>query len=251
MTTRRSEGRWRRSAVAILADEAAPSLRAATAYGTTGGDPAGSILSPTQRLQLESIATRLRLRRRTMIYGEATPARWVFIVGRGAVKSFRDLPSGKRRIAVFLFEGDVFGLAEHGCYVNNAQAITDVQLYRLPVDELERLFLHDAHMQLKFLCKVTHALRQAQRQKIVLTRRDAVGRLAMFLDMLDKGRGGASERVPVPMSRSDIASFLGLSLEAVSRATAALKRDQVVTFADAHTARILDRGRFERLVADV
>jgi CRP-like cAMP-binding protein len=177
----------------------------------------------------------------------------VFIVDRGAVKSFRDLPSGKRRVATFLFPEDIFGLAESGLYVNTTQAVTEVTLYRLPLDALERLFLDDGHLQLQFFCKVTNALCQAQRQKIVLTRRDAAGRVAMFLSMLEHraSEAGLTPTIHMPMSRSDIASYLGLSLEAVSRATAALTRCRTIAFVDRHTVRITDRGRFDQLVADV
>ena len=188
-----------------------------------------------------------------MVYREDTPAGWVFIIANGVVKSFRDLPSGKRRIAAFLFAEDIFGLAENGQYVNTAQAVTEVRLYRIPIDALERLFIYDGDLQLQFLCKVTHALRQSQRQKIVLTRRDAVGRVAMFLSMLEHRPAGAgvTPTINVPMSRSDIASYLGLSLEAVSRATATLARRRTVAFLDRHTVRILDRCRFKQIVDDV
>jgi CRP-like cAMP-binding protein len=229
-----------------------PSLRAIT-FGSSGGAQPVRLLTKAQRQQVAAIATRLRLKPRTVIYREDTTAASVFIIASGVVKSFRDLPSGRRRIAGFLFAEDIFGLAENGRYVNTAQAVTEVRLYRIPLDALEGLLLHDAHLQLPFLCKVTHTLRQTQRQKIVLTRRDAVGRVAMFLSMLERRTAGSrpGTTIPVPMSRSDMASFLGLSLEAVSRATAALTRRRTIAFADRHTVRIVDRGRFDRLVADV
>jgi CRP-like cAMP-binding protein len=230
----------------------APSLRAMTFRAISGSHPV-RLLSKAQRQQVASIATRLRLRPRAFIYREETPARWVFIIASGVVKSFRDLPSGKRRIAAFLFPEDIFGLAENGHYVNTAQAVTDVRLYRLPLDDLERLFVRDGELQLQFLCKVTHALRQAQRQKIVLTRRDAAGRVAMFLSMLERraSEAGDTSAISVPMSRSDVASYLGLSLEAVSRATASLTRCRTIAFVDRHTVRVVDRDRFDQLVADV
>lgn len=230
----------------------APSLRAIT-FGSSGGARPVRLLTKAQRQQVAAIATRLRLRPRTVIYREDTSAGWVFIIASGVVKSFRDLPSGKRRVAAFLFAEDIFGLAENGQYVNTAQAVTEVRLYRIPLDALERLFLHDGHLQLQFLCKVTHTLRQAQRQKIVLTRRDAAGRVAMFLSMLEGRTAGPrlASAIQVPMSRSDVASYLGLSLETVSRATATLTRRRTIAFVDRHTVRIVDRGRFDRLVADV
>jgi CRP/FNR family transcriptional regulator, anaerobic regulatory protein len=222
-------------------------------FGAMAGSNPVRLLSKAQRQQVAAIATRLRLRPRTVIYREGTPARWVFIIASGVVKSFRDLPSGKRRIAAFLFPEDIFGLAENGHYLNTAQVVTDVRLYRLPLDDLARLFVRDGELQLQFLCKVTHALRQAQRQKIVLTRRDATGRVAMFLSMLE-GRaadGGVTSAISVPMSRSDMANYLGLSLETVSRATASLTRRHTIAFVDRHTVRVVDRVRFDRLVADV
>jgi CRP/FNR family transcriptional regulator, anaerobic regulatory protein len=222
-------------------------------FGAIGGSNSVRLLSKAQRQLVAAIATRVRLRPRALIYRENTPAGWVYTIASGVVKSYRDLPSGKRRIAAFLFPEDIFGLAENGRYINTAQVVTEVRLYRIPIDALQALFVQDGGLQLQFLCKVTHALRQAQRQKIVLTRRDAAGRVAMFLSMLE-GRAtdaGVTSTVNVPMSRSDIASYLGLSLEAVSRATAMLTRRRTLEFADRHTVRILDRCRFDRLVADV
>ena len=230
----------------------APSLRAVR-FGSNGGANPVRLLTAAQRQQLAAIATRIRLRSRSIVYREDTTAGWVFIVASGVVRSFRDLPSGRRRIATFLFPEDIFGLAENGRYVNTTQAVTDVRLYRIPIDPLERLFVEDSQLQLQFLCKVTHVLGQTQRQKIVLTRRDAVGRVAMFLSMLER-RAAEPEVTPtisVPMSRSDVASYLGLSLEAVSRATAALTRRHTIAFVDRHTVRIVDRGFFDKLVADV
>jgi CRP/FNR family transcriptional regulator, anaerobic regulatory protein len=222
-------------------------------FGAIGGGNSVRLLSKAQRQLVAAIATRVRLRPRAVIYRENTTAGWVYTIASGVVKSYRDLPSGKRRIAAFLFPEDIFGLAENGHYVNTAQAVTEVRLYRIPIDALQELFVHDGGLQLQFLCKVTHALRQAQRQKIVLTRRDAAGRVAMFLSMLE-GRAtdaGVRSSISVPMSRSDIASYVGLSLEAVSRATAMLTRRRTLEFVDRHTVRILDRCCFDRLVADV
>jgi CRP-like cAMP-binding protein len=222
-------------------------------FGAIGGGHSVRLLSKAQRQQVAAIATRVRLGPRGVIYREDSTAGWVYNIASGVVKSYRDLPSGKRRIAAFLFPEDIFGLAENGRYVNTAQAVTEVRLYRIPLDCLQRLFIRDGDLQLQFLCKVTHALRQFQRQKIVLTRRDAAGRVAMFLSMLERraADAGPAATITVPMSRSDIASYLGLSLEAVSRATAMLTRRRTLEFVDRHTARILDRARFDRLVADV
>ena len=109
--------------------EREPSIRATPylelpPYGTP-------LLSERQRQGLIQIATRLRLPGKMIVYEEDSPAKYLFIVAEGAVKTFRDLPSGRRRIANFLFRGDIFGLAEKGKYVNTAQALTRALLYRI------------------------------------------------------------------------------------------------------------------------
>jgi len=238
---------------ATAARQLAPSLRAIPFLkGTT--NTRTELLTDRQREELTRIGTRLRLPSRMVIYREDVPADWVFAVVEGAVKSYRDLPSGKRVVGAFLFPKDLFGLSENGKYVATAQAITRVTLYRLPIDALTELLLHDPGLQFQFLAKVTHELRDSQRRAILINRRDAAGRLAMFITLMRENMPRTPEadrEVPLPMSRSDIANFLGLSLESVSRASAELERRGIVKFESRHLARILDPARLAKLAAAV
>ena len=225
-----------------------PSIRGASFLepGSVGGTP---MLTERQRQQLLEIATRIRVPARSVVYREQTPANWIFINTEGVLKTFKDLRSGRRWVTAFLFPKDVFGLAKNGLYIRTAQAITPATLYRIESHVLIGLLRRDAELQFQFLNKVTHELRESQRQTIVVGRRDAVGRLAMFIQQLECtccDRHNARD-VELPMSRSDIASYLGLSLESVSRATAKLQRRGIVTFPNRHLARILDRAQFDRL----
>ncbi len=210
-------------------------------------------LTERQREELASIGVRVRVRPRTAIYQEQAPADSVFAVTEGVVKSYRELPSGKPLVAAFLFPRDLFGLAEGGRYVNAARAITDVTFYRLPVAELAVLLKHDADLAYSFLAKVTHELREAQRRALLINRPDAAGRLAMFLVWMGERveRTAGMPLVPLPMTRSDIAAFLGLTLESVSRTARALERDGLVKFEGRHFVRIVDPTRLARIVADV
>ena len=112
------------------------------------------------------------------------PAKWLFIVADGAVKTFRDLPSGRRRIANFLFRGDIFGLAEKG-KARQYRAGADARV-ALPdrTGRVDRSVSPRCRPAVHLLCKVTHELREQQRRAIAIARRDAPGRLAMFLVML-------------------------------------------------------------------
>ena len=230
-----------------------PTLRAIP-FLKTGVDTEAALLTERQREELARIGLRIRLPARMSIYREDSPAESIFVVVEGVVKSSRELPSGRRNIVTFLFARDLFGLAENGRYVNSTQAVTPVTLYRLPLADLTVLLKRDADMQFQFLVKITHELREAQRRAIAINRRDAAGRVAMFVMLMakhaDRTAGGMG-LIPLPMTRSDIAGFLGLSLESVSRAAAELERRRLIKFEGRCAARILDPQGVARLAAAV
>ena len=233
------------------ASHLAPTLRAVP-FLRTAADSDVITLTPQQREELTQISTRVRLPARKVIYRQDSTAEWVFAIAEGVVKSYRELRSGRRALSAFLLANDLFGLAEKGCYINTAQAIVPVTLYRISLSQLTVLLKHDSDLQSKFLAKVTHELRESQRRAILVSRRDAAGRLATFIALM-AARAGQSPRrnpeVPLPMSRSDIAAFLGLTLESVSRAAAELQRKGLVKFESRHLVRILDASRLAKLVA--
>ena len=226
-----------------------PSLRAVPFLRAMGTEPI-ELLSDVQRQQLARHATVHVLPARKVVYRAGTAAESVFIVGDGVVKSFRDLPSGRRRITAFLFARDLFGLAASGHYVNTVQAITPIRIHEINVAALTQLFKHDAELELQFLCKAVHVLREAQHHNILIGRRDAAGRVAMFLRLLQKESVETGD-VAIPMTRSDMANYLGLSLEAVVRASRRLERQGIVAFVDRHHARIVDDRRFQALAASI
>jgi CRP/FNR family transcriptional regulator, anaerobic regulatory protein len=239
----------RHPASASTATARGPSLRAIPFLQAATGPI--ELLSEAQRQQLAAIATLQLLPARTVVYCAGAVADAVFIISRGAVKSFRDLPSGRRRIAAFLFAHDLFGLAEAGRYVNTVQAMTALTVYRLELSALAEAFRLDSELELRFLCKAVHELREAQHHTIIVGRRHAVGRLAMLLRMLERQNTCGEKGVPIPMTRSDIANYLGLSLEAVVRASRRLERHGIVDFVDRHHARILNRQQFDALASAV
>ena len=228
-----------------------PSLRAVPFLQA---DTDNIVLTARQREQLVQIGTRLRLPARKIIYREDAPADAVFAVVEGVLKSYRHLRNGRRTICAFLFARDLFGLAERGHYVNCTQAVTPVILYRLSIHELTRILKEDAELQFQFLAKVTHELRESHRRAVLINRRDAAGRLAMFIERMAARRDQSIRREPdvaLPMSRTDIAEYLGLSLESVSRAATELRRRGLVRFESRHLVRIVDVTSFVAVAAAV
>jgi CRP/FNR family transcriptional regulator len=225
-----------------------PAIRALT---LSGFEPTRPTLTDQQRAQLAAVSTRLDLKARAIVYRDGDPATSIFINGGGVVIAFKDMPSGKRRVAGFRFAGDIFGLAERGRYINTTRAVTAVTLYQIPIATLTETLRQDAELEFQFLCKVVHELRQHQRKSIILARRDAAGRVAMFIDFLRRTRAGQrplEDFVELPMTRSDIADFISISLESVSRACRRLADSGLVEFTTGGV-RIVDRARFEKLVA--
>lgn len=227
-----------------------PSLRGVPFCDLTGAGLV-ELLSERHRQHLARLAVVRQFAARSIIYRAGAVADAVFIIEAGAIKSFHDLPSGRRHIAAFFFAQDLFGLATKGHYVNTTQAMTPLTVYRLGLHVLADAFQRDGDLELRFLCKAAHELREAQHHAIIVGRRHAVGRVAMLLHMLERNRPRRGDDVPIPMTRSDMANYLGLSLESVVRACARLERQGIVDFPDRRHARIRDRQRFEALVAAV
>lgn len=221
------------------------------ALSLTGVDVSRPLLTDQQRRRLAEAATKLQLPARSIIYRDGEPADSVFINGGGVVISFKDMPSGKRRVAGFRYYADLFGLADHGKYVNTTRAVTPVTIYKIPIETLTTMLRQDADLEFQFVCKLVHELRQSQRKAIIVARRDAPGRIAMFIDMLRRtpvNEGRPQDIIEMPMTRSDIGDFLNLAHESVSRACKRLGDMGVIEFKKG-TAHILDRARFDKLVA--
>lgn len=231
-----------------------PPLRMVRAKDVGPDAASTTLLTPAQRRRVTAIATRVEVRTRGVIFRSGEAADSAFIIDAGVIKAVQDLASGKRLVVAFWFARDLFGLAENGRYVNTTVAVTPVTLYKIPLDALRQVLLEDSYLQFQFLTKITYELKESLRRKLLLVRRDAVGRVAMFLSLLARQQaeeGDRANEIAVPMSRSDIASYLGLTLEAVSRATRVLTDQGVLVIPDRRSVRVQDRRRFEQIVAKI
>jgi CRP-like cAMP-binding protein len=177
--------------------------------------------------------------------GKAIVPDAVFNIIAGMAKSCRSLPGEGRHIVSFLFPDDLIGLAEGGRYVNSTEAITAVSGYRIPVTALEARLRKDSALEFEVICKLCHELREAQRH--AFSRNRALSKIGLFLQMLEsyqEARGEGAGQVYLPMSRSHIGDYVGLSPEAVSRSFRALASRGVIVFRDRRHVKIADRARF-------
>ena len=162
--------------------------------------------------QLNLIGVARSLCRDQQVFGQGDSADFVYKVISGAVRATRLLADGRRQITDFYLPGDVFGIelsAEHGVA---AETLSDAVIV-----SARRSTLTEGPDQPSRLWR--HALRELQRSQdhaLSLGRRSAIERVARFLIGL-AGRMGSLDTVSLPMSRQDVADYLGLTIETVSR----------------------------------
>ena len=149
------------------------------------------------------------------IYGEGEPVEHFYVVASGAVRIYKVLVDGRRQIYDFSLSGDVFGFEPDDSYAFSAEAIVHTKILavkrRVVMAQAER----DRDVARKLWAMTGHELKRVQAHVLLLTR-TAKERVASFLlEMAARTRTG--EQVDLPMSRQDIADYLGLTIETVSR----------------------------------
>jgi CRP-like cAMP-binding protein len=199
---------------------------------------------------LEHLAEPIAYLKNRTIYYQGDAPQNCFRVVSGTVRICRITEDGRRQIAAFQTRGDLFGWFDQGPYRYSAEAVTDVVLERYRRERFDRfLALHPAESR-RLLRSLSGQLAIAQEHTMVLGRLTAIERLASLL--LDLARrqgsvtGAASITVAVPMSRKDIADYLGLTIETVSRTMSALKARGVISFRTTRNVRLNEPAVLER-----
>ncbi len=234
------------------ASRGGPAIRALQLW--TAGNPAKGkvhqLLSEGERARLSLIASIVRCRRGEQIYRAGAPVQAIYNIISGVVKSFSAAPDGGERINAFLFADDLVGLSEEGVYANSAEAITAVTAYRLPVNKLQGHLRKDPDLEFHVICKLCQELRQAQRHAFLISRREATNKVAMFLQLMEElqtSREEPTNEIFLPMDRTEIGEYAGLSLAAVSRAFRKLTADGVIEVRNRHHVKVKDRAVFNEL----
>ena len=191
---------------------------------------------------------RIQIRQGTEIYGEAEPADYIYQVVDGAVRSHKLLSDGRRQIGAFHLAGDIFGLENGAAHRFTAEAIVDTTVRLMKRCSLEHVAESDAMVALDLLNMTTSNLQHAEDHMLLLGRKTSLERVAAFLLEMDR-RLTAAGVMALPMCRRDIADYLGLTLETVSRALSHLHGMGILGFLGQTQRQIvlLDRARLADL----
>lgn len=199
-----------------------------TAARPPAGETAQAALGSTA---LPAIGPRMTFARDEEIFGEDERADYIYRVLDGVVRTCRFLGDGRRQIEDFHLAGEYFGLegdADHSC---TAEAVGPVTVLLIRRNTLADIAAHDAAVAGRMLELALAGLARNRRHVAMLSRKGAAERVAAFL--LDfAGRSGSTSFVELPVSRQEIADYLGLTIETVSRTFSQFEAEGLIGLPD-------------------
>jgi CRP/FNR family nitrogen fixation transcriptional regulator len=164
---------------------------------------------------IEMLGAPMSFARNSEIYGESEAADYLYKVVSGAVRTYKVLADGRRQVGSFHLPGDVFGLEAGDEHTLSAEAIADTRLLVIKRSAVVALAERDKNVSRELWTLTSRELQRLQ-DHILLLVKTAQERVAAFLLEMAR-RLPAGNAVELPMSRQDIADYLGLTIETVSR----------------------------------
>jgi CRP/FNR family nitrogen fixation transcriptional regulator len=194
---------------------------------------------------LESIGTVVSLTRNREVYGYGDPAAHLYKMISGAVRTCKYFSDGRRQIGAFYLAGDVFALQMDIAHTLSAEAINSSKVSVIPRPALMALAERDNDVALRLWSLTTRELRRTH-DHVLLLMNTAPERVASFLLAMAE-RVGTSSSVDLPMPRRDIADYLGLTMETVSRTLSDLQAAGTVKLPRSQRIVFRNRTALERL----
>ncbi|MBZ0145944.1 MAG: helix-turn-helix domain-containing protein [Pseudorhodoplanes sp.] len=167
----------------------------------------------------------MTFRKGVEIYGENEPADYVYKLVSGTARSYKILNDGRRQIQGFYFPGDIFGLEAGTEHASSAEAMSDVTVLVVRRSVILAAATRDSDVARQLWAYTSRELNHARNHAMLLVK-TAQERVASFLlQLADRSAGNAVE---LPMSRQDIADYLGLTIETVSRTLTQFQDDAAI-----------------------
>lgn len=211
-------------------------------------------LKPAELDRLNAMVTAIDFGPEETIFYEGDPASHLYNVTSGCVRLSKLLPDGRRQITGFLFSGDFLGLAYIESYAFTAEAVTRVTVCRFPRDRFQALLDDLPELERRLLGVASNELATAQDQILLLGRKSAKEKVASFLLSLARrghGRRGGGGLIDVPMTRHDIADYIGLTTETVSRTFTKLAGEGVIDLPTPQQVAVRDSETLAELAGDL
>jgi CRP/FNR family nitrogen fixation transcriptional regulator len=186
----------------------------------------------------------MSFKRNEEIYGEGEPAEFLYKVISGTVRTYKVLDDGRRQIGAFYVPGDVFGLEDAEVHGFSAEAVTDAKVLVVKRTALIALASRDTEVARQLWAITTRELQRAQQHVLALIK-TAEERVASFLlDMAS--RLSRDSQFELAMSRQDIADYLGLTIETVSRTMTHLENSGAIALPTSRRVVLRNRAALSR-----
>ena len=193
-----------------------------------------------------SVGVRMPFAAGEEIYAQEEAADLVYQVISGAVRTTRLMGDGRRQIGDFYYPGDLFGIETGPKHRFSAEALGDCEILFVKRSALKHYGEEGARLERAVWQATAKALERTQEHLMLLGRKTACEKVASFLlEMADRSK---AEVVTLPMGRQDMADYLGLTIETVSRMLTQLQADGLVEFTGCRHFRIKHRAAMARLV---
>ncbi len=187
----------------------------------------------------------MRFARNIEIYGEDEPAEYLYQVITGAVRTYRTLDDGRRQIGAFYLPGDIFGVEAGDVHLSSAEAICDAHILVIKRSAVMARAEHERDLAKQLWTLTVRELQRVQEHSLVLIK-SAEERVAGFLLEM-AGRKSEAGAVELPMSRQDIADYLGLTIETVSRTFTQLALSGMIVLESSRRVVFRNRSALNRL----
>lgn len=216
--------------------------------------PAARIVPTVSRVNTHALGTSIEMMgapmpftRNAEIFGENEPAEYLYKVISGTVRTYKVLNDGRRQIGAFYLPGDIFGLEAGDEHTFSAEAIVDSKILVIKRSALVALAARDSEVARQLWTMTATELQRAQ-DHIMLLIKTAQERVAGFLLEMIKRSPGTTE-VELSMSRQDIADYLGLTIETVSRTLTQLENSGAIAVPTSRRIVLRNRPALNRMVA--
>ena len=193
---------------------------------------------------LDRMGVRMAFAKDEEIYAQDDEADFIYRVVSGAVRTTVLMSDGRRQVGEFYYPGDIFGLEPGPDHRFSAEALCDGVVLVLKRSAL-RAAGADADLQSAIWTAMSRELERAQGHMLLLGRKTACEKVASFLSDLSQRRSG--DELDLPMSRQDMADYLGLTIETVSRMLSQLQSNAILEFAGCRHVRIKNPAALARL----
>src|SRR5262245_1453672 len=179
------------------------------------------------------------------IYGEGEPAEYLYKVVSGTVRTSKILADGRRQIGAFYLPGDMFGLEMGEEHTFSAEAITDAEVRVIKRNAIAALAQRDNDVARELWTLTGHELQRVQKHVLLLIKTAQERVVGFLLEMAQRAHGG--NEVDLPMSRQDIADYLGLTIETVSRTLTHLATTAAIELPTSRHVVLRNRAALTRL----